>query len=77
MPILEQETNGHHEPLDVEQVQGRYPRYPGPLRSENIQATVTELAEGRFQIRLDDQANPEMWIPTTVHVRGRLSDILM
>ena len=76
MPIPEQETNGQHEPLDIEQVSGRYPRYPGPLRAENIQATATELAEGRFGIRLDDQANPEMWIEITVHVRDRLSDIL-
>ena len=76
MSTHEAETNGDHEPLDVEQVSGRYPRYPGPLRSENIQATVTERAEGRFQIRLDDEANPEMWIEITVHVRGRLSDAL-
>jgi hypothetical protein len=51
--------------LHVRHVTGRYGR--GALRSDNIIATVTEVARV-FKVRLDDQANPDAWLELTVEV---------
>jgi hypothetical protein len=49
----------------VRHVRGRHGR--GALHSQNATVTVTEMAR-LFQIRIDDEANPEAWIEMTVEV---------
>jgi len=51
----------------VRHVRGRHGR--GALRSQNATVTVTEVAR-LFQIRIDDEANPEAWIELTVEVES-------
>lgn len=51
--------------LVVRHVAGRYGR--GILRSETVEATVTEVAR-LFVIRLDDAAHPEAWVEITVEI---------
>ena len=52
--------------LFVRNVVGRYPRF-GALRSDNIRATVSEVA-GVFVVRLDDASRPEMWLEITLEL---------
>jgi hypothetical protein len=51
--------------LFVRHVAGRYGR--GALRSQNVEATVTEVARV-FRIRLDDTSDPSAWLEITVEV---------
>ena len=51
----------------VRNVNGRYPRGSAPFHSENILASVTEIARV-FRIRLDDAEHPDAWLEITVEV---------
>jgi hypothetical protein len=57
------------ESVSVRSVAGRYPSAPAVLRSENIEATITEVARV-YQIRLDDAENPDMWLEITVEIES-------
>jgi hypothetical protein len=54
--------------LIVRHVAGRYGR--GALRSENVEATVTEVARV-YRIRIDDASDPAAWLEITVEVESR------
>ena len=54
--------------LIVRHVAGRYGR--GPVRSQNIVASVTEVARV-FRVRIDDDANPDAWLELTIEVETR------
>ena len=52
--------------LQVRTVVGRYPR-GGPLKSENVEVQVYEVARV-YRIRIDDAQHPEMWMELVVEV---------
>lgn len=45
--------------MKLDYINGRYGS--GPLKPENMEATVKETEDG-IEIRLDDSAHPEMWL---------------
>lgn len=55
------------EAVVVRHVRGRYPNRPAVLRSENIEATVTEIARV-YRVRIDDLEHPEMWLEIVLEV---------
>ena len=57
-----------HSELHVRNVRGRYP-HRGVLRSENITASITEVARV-FRIRLDDDGHPDFWLELVVEVEA-------
>ena len=51
----------------VRHVVGRYPHGPAPFHSENIVASISEIARV-YRIRLDDAEHPDAWLEITVEV---------
>jgi hypothetical protein len=54
--------------LEVRHVRGRYPAGRAILRSENIEASVTEVSGPVFTLRLDDTQHPGSWLEITVEL---------
>ena len=53
--------------IAVRHVIGRYPHGPAPFRSENIVASVAEVARV-YRIRLEDNEHPDAWLEITVEL---------
>lgn len=49
--------------MEIEGIEGR---------RESLVARLHELEDGRYEIRVDDPANPEFWLS----IRLRVSDVL-
>jgi hypothetical protein len=46
---------------------GRYPQGSAVFKTTNIQAEVIAQDDNGMRVRLDDSANPEMWIELVIY----------